>query len=112
MMDTATRLSARLAAAPHAVQVAFAQHMERNSQDQGSELTVLSHYMTRPADLLADRPAGNGNRENLALWSDADVIEILTDAREIDKVTGRPLGTWEITRLTQRDMIRRALVKA
>jgi hypothetical protein len=40
------------------------------------------------------------------IWSDEEVIEILQDAAKVDKVTGRPLGHWEMMRLDQRDVIR------
>jgi len=101
-----------LAAAPHAVQIAFYNHMSNNPDDQGREINVLMHYRDKPVDLLADRPQGDRDLTGHALWSDAEVIEILTDAAKIDQVTGRALGIWEMMRLGQRDMIRRALAKA
>lgn len=111
MMATADRLNARLAAAPHAVQIAFARHMQSNPDDQGRELNILSHYMNKPVDLIADL-ADSKKSEDAPLWTDQEIIQILTDASKIDQVTDRPLGIWEMMRLEQRDMIRRALVKA
>lgn len=45
----------------------------------------------------------------VTLFSDEEIIEILTDCKAIDEATGRVLGTWELMRLDQRDMIRRGV---
>ena len=47
--------------------------------------------------------------ENDTVWTDSDIIGILQDCAQIDQVTDRPLGIWECTRLTQRDMIRKGI---
>lgn len=90
---------ATLAAASHATQRNFWEMWE-NGNHEGDELDWLNKAATRP---VRTAPAGQ------VVWSDREIIEILTDAAEIDKVTGRALGHWEIGRLDQRDMIRRAL---
>jgi hypothetical protein len=94
----------RLAAAPHAVQVAFNEYMSGNPDALGREMSVLFWAQRHPADLMADRANGGD-----VLWSDQEIISILTEAAEIDTVSDRALGTAEIMRLQQREMIRKAL---
>lgn len=109
-MTSVTQFTARLAAAPHAVQIAFQDHMDTHLEDAGRVTEVLTECMNKPVELVPDRVRASD--ENAPLWRDAEVIEILTDAAKIDQVIDRPLGRWEIMRLQQRDMIRKALINA
>lgn len=93
---------AALAAAPHAVQLAFWHLMDNGNIGSDDPIDVLTYAHRKPARLAA---------ADSAIWSDQEIIEILTDAAEIDQVNGRALGHWEQGRLDQRDMIRRKLVR-
>lgn len=90
---------AELATASHAAQAKFWRVLDNGNMD-GDELDFLRWAVEHPEAYAAP---------GAALWTDAEMIEILTDAAVIDKVTGRALGHWEVMRLDQRDMIRRAL---
>jgi hypothetical protein len=98
---------ARLAAASHAVQVAYYQLLQDGAH---AGLDTLHLAEQKPAELTPDRV--HASDTDAPMWSDQEVVQIMFDAAQIDAVTDRPLGTWELMRLEQRDAIRKALIKA